>query len=322
MISLNPGLTWLILGTFAALLIGTGVRLMALRKAASEIVAKRISSLKVWWLLALLWSTAAIFELIGATILFAVASAIGLREYLRFLGSSQKVGRIAITSLVVLGAVHYLLIAMGQFDLAKVFLPIAALLVFGAIRETTCETQDYIRITAGLYSGAMLMIYAFSHALFLFESATPEPWVGPAGWFLFLILVTEFNDIMQAVVGRRFGSHKVAPMVSPNKSIEGLIGGVISSIAVSAALAPLLTNWIEIWGVAVGTTIAVLAGVVISIMGFLGDINMSAIKRDVKVKDGSSIFPGMGGVIDRIDSLIFTAPAFYYFTLLVGTMER
>jgi len=322
MISVNPNLIWLIGGTFAALTVGTGVRLVTLRNSAAEVAKKRIGSLKVWWALALLWSAAAIFGQVGAAILFAVASLIGLREFLKLVGTREQIGGPVIGSLVALGLVHYLLIILGYSSIARVFLPISALLLFGAIRETTCKTDNYIRTTAGLYWGAMLMIYSFSHALFLFDvDPLLEPPVGAAGGFLFLVLLTEMNDIMQAVVGRRLGKYKITPDVSPNKSLEGLLGGVFTTVVLSICLAPWLTTLTtdrELWG---GLLISIVAGVLISIAGFLGDINMSAIKRDVGVKDGSLILPGMGGVIDRIDSLIFTAPVFYYFVVVVDLLK-
>ena len=162
------------------------------------------------------------------------------------------------------------------------------------------------------------MVYGLSHSLFLFElDSTSEPLVGPAGWFLFLVLLTEMNDIMQAVVGRKIGKHKITPEVSPNKSLEGLVGGIVSTALLAVALAPFLTtfmhdqNWVQ------GAGLSLAAGVLISLAGFLGDINMSAIKRDAGVKDGSSLLPGMGGVIDRIDSMILTGPVFYYFVVIV-----
>ena len=161
------------------------------------------------------------------------------------------------------------------------------------------------------------MIYAFSHALFLFEvEPGGKPLVGRVGWILYLVLLTEMNDIMQAVVGRKFGKTKITPRVSPHKSLQGLIGGLITTIALSVTVAPLLTTLTAARSVAAGVAVSTLAGIVISLSGFLGDINMSAIKRDAGVKDGSTMLPGMGGMIDRIDSLTFTAPAFYYFVVL------
>jgi phosphatidate cytidylyltransferase len=315
----NNHLVWLIIGTFAALSIGTTVRMLTLRTYPADVVQQRMSSLKIWWLLATLCLTAAVFGKIGATILFAVASGLALREYFRLVGAFHTIGRAAIACVVGCGIIHYgLIVASAKLgesdDIAKWFLPITLLLLLSAIRATTATSAQYMRITASLYWGAMLMIYGLSHSLFLYDlDPLPEPHVGPAGWFLFLVLLTEMNDIMQAVVGRKFGKHKVTPDVSPNKSLEGLLGGLVTTVVLSVLLAPYLTTFCSGRNLLSGIGWAAIAGILISLAGFLGDINMSAIKRDANVKDGSRLLPGMGGVIDRIDSLIFTGPVFYYF---------
>ena len=90
---------------------------------------------------------------------------------------------------------------------------------------------------------AMLIIYGLSYSLFLFEvDSIAQPWVGTAGWFLFVVLLTEMNDIMQAIVGRKFGKRKITPIVSPNKSLEGLVGGLVTTIVLSITLSPWMTT--------------------------------------------------------------------------------
>jgi phosphatidate cytidylyltransferase len=184
------------------------------------------------------------------------------------------------------------------------------------------ETAGYIRSTAGLTWGAMVLIFGFSHAAMLTTIPVEANAIaGPVGWFVYLVILTETNDIAQALVGRRFGSskrHRIAPQVSPNKTWEGFLGGMLATVLLSAALSPLLTplgdmpirlGFIE-WRLPFFWP--VVAGVLIAISGFFGDINMSAVKRDAGVKDSSALLPGMGGVIDRVDSLTFAAPVFYY----------
>jgi phosphatidate cytidylyltransferase len=166
-----------------------------------------------------------------------------------------------------------------------------------------------------VYWGWMLFVYGLSHAYFVVaESETIEPAVGRVGWFLYLVILTETNDIAQAIIGRRFGRTKITPRISPNKSLEGLLGGILVTTSLAILLAPWLTTLMHHRG-ALATSVlqAMLSGGCISLLGFFGDINMSGIKRDAGVKDGSRLLPGQGGIIDRVDSLTFTAPAFYYF---------
>ncbi|KFZ98722.1 cytidylyltransferase family protein [Shigella flexneri] len=97
----------------------------------------------------------------------------------------------------------------------------------------------------------------------------------------------------------------MVPKVSPGKTLEGLLGGVITTMIASLIIGPLLTP--------LNTLQALLAGLLIGISGFCGDVVMSAIKRDIGVKDSGKLLLGHGGLLDRIDSLIFTAPVFFYF---------
>ncbi len=167
------------------------------------------------------------------------------------------------------------------------------------------------------------MIYALSHSLFLFDvESKSAPSIGVAGWFLFVVLLSEMNDIMQAIVGRKFGKHKITPMVSPNKTYEGLVGGIATCTVLAVLLAPYMTTLTTERSAIAGISLSVSAGVLISLAGFLGDINMSAIKRDAGVKDGGTLLPGMGGMIDRIDSLTFTGPVFYYFVEFLDHFQR
>ena len=141
--------------------------------------------------------------------------------------------------------------------------------------------------------------------MFLALPETSNPVAGNAGWIVYLVLLTECNDIAQALWGRQLGRHKVTPHVSPNKTWEGLLLGIFTTILLAIALAPLLTSLPFVW--------SALAGALIGVSGFFGDITMSAVKRDVGIKDSSTLLPGQGGMLDRIDSLMFTAPVMFYF---------
>ena len=316
---INTNLLWMIGGTIAALGCGSAIRFVALRNSPADVAKARLGSLGVWWILVLLWSTAALVGQFGVAAILVTASVLATTEFLRLVATKKEIGSLAIASTLVLGAVHYLLIVNGNIQLAKWFLPITALLTLGGIRSLAGETDKYIRITASLYWGVMLLTYGLSHSLFLFHlDLVSDPVVGPAGWFLYLVILTEMNDIMQAIVGRKFGKHKITPKVSPNKSLEGLIGGCVSTVLLSVVLAPFLTTFLNERNLVEAIGLSAISGALISLVGFMGDLNMSAIKRDAGVKDGSSLFPGMGGMIDRIDSLVFTGPCFYYFVVLVN----
>jgi phosphatidate cytidylyltransferase len=123
-----------------------------------------------------------------------------------------------------------------------------------------------------------------------------------------LLLITKGADIGAFLVGVKWGRHSLIPRISPKKTIEGTLGGIAFGVFGALASKSFLPNlpifsWFHM----------VLLGVGLSLLGLLGDLSESLIKRDCSAKDSSGIFPGMGGVLDVIDSLLFTAPAFYFY---------
>lgn len=318
----EPALYWTLIAIFASLIVGSIVRFIALRNAEATKRRKRLASLRTWWMLAAAVSAGLLAGRLGICLLLAAASCIAWFEITRLPGARSE-DRLAIRAGYGLIVINYLLILFGSASLFAVFIPIASLFGFAVLLLIKGEPQGYIRSAGGLLWGIMFLGYGVSHAAFLLTlpAAASGP-LGPAGWFLFLIILTEANDIFQAIVGRAFGAHKrhrITPVISPNKTWEGFIGGMLVTISLSLLIAPWLTTlgqhagpfslaeplraWIT----------PILVAILIAVAGFFGDINMSAIKRDAGVKDGSNLLPGMGGVIDRVDSLTMTAPVFVYF---------
>ena len=317
MLENSASLLWTLLAVFSTLLGGTLVRIVALRGAAASIVASQLSSLRTWWILFSLVAVAVVFGQVGIATLLGMAGVLGLREFMGLVGW-PNVGKPTAILVFALVPLYYVLASAGQHELVRQMAPAVFLVALGGLRSWLGLIEGYIRTTAAMLWGLMLFVYGLSHAYLLSElPSTVGPPVSNYGYFLFLILLTETNDIMQAVIGRRFGKRKITPRVSPNKSLEGLLGGMVVTIVLAVLAASSLTTWTVGRSLAESLTISAMAGAVISLFGFLGDINMSGIKRDVGVKDGSKLLPGQGGMIDRIDSLTFTAPVFYYFVRFV-----
>lgn len=123
-----------------------------------------------------------------------------------------------------------------------------------------------------------------------------------------MIFITKASDVGAYLIGTKFGKHAFLSWISPKKSIEGAFGGIAFGILAALASSSFLPNmavfsWIHL----------IFIGFSLSIIGQLGDLSESLIKRDCLAKDSSSLFPGIGGVLDIIDSLLFTAPAFYFY---------
>ena len=299
---------------FSALAIGTVLRLVVLRGASPDVANARFSSLKTWWVLAVLMSLAVLLGKFGIILLLATAGILGLREFLNLIGW-QVLGAPTVFALFASIPIYYLLVCFGFEEIVRWTAPIVFLMGIASIRSLSGLMEGYIRTTSAAFFGLLLFVYGPSYAYFVTTlSETHEPAVGAVGWFLYLVVLTEGSDIAQALIGRAIGKTKIIPRTSPNKSLEGFLGGVIITVGLAAAIAPWLTTWTLSAGW-IGVCLAILSGLLISIIGFLGGTNMSGIKRDANVKDGSTLLPGQGGMMDRIDSLTFTAPAFYCFVL-------
>ena len=129
----------------------------------------------------------------------------------------------------------------------------------------------------------------------------------------FLLLVTWAGDAGAYFAGRTLGRHKLAPVISPNKTVEGFVGGLL--LATVAALVA------KLWFLPSLTILdCTILGLGLAGVGALGDLAESAMKRSVGVKDSSHLIPGHGGLLDRLDSLLFTTPTFYYYVTLVNGM--
>lgn len=136
----------------------------------------------------------------------------------------------------------------------------------------------------------------------------------PVAYVLFIVLIGALNDIGAYFVGRSFGSHKLAPNVSPNKTIEGFVGGLIVG-AVAASILVTFPAW-ETIGIANGLITAAVIGVISPI----GDLSESMVKRSIGVKDMGSVLPGHGGMLDRIDGFLFIVPAVYFLFRAFGLL--
>lgn len=320
----DPALYWAILTLFGSLVVGSITRFIGLRHAEAAKRKQRFASLRTWWLLAIAVSAALLAGRLGICLLLLSASCIAWSELTRMM-SPREQDRLAINAGYVLIVLSYGLILVDQMALHTAFLPIVGAITLAITLLGKDEPAGYIRSAGGLLWGILFLGYGVSHAaLLMIHPVSAAGPLGPAGWFLFLVILTETDDIFQAVIGRLFGSHKrhpIAPVISPHKTWEGFIGGFL----VIAIMAPLIAPWLTNLGQQPGNlnlpaslqpvVAPVMAAVLISIAGFFGDINMSAIKRDSGVKDSSNFLPGIGGMIDRIDSLTMTAPVFLYFLI-------
>jgi phosphatidate cytidylyltransferase len=159
--------------------------------------------------------------------------------------------------------------------------------------------------TAARLFGLVYVSWLLGHAIWV--RALP----GGGELVLLLVGVTWIGESSAYAVGSLFGRHKLAPVVSPGKTVEGAVAQMVASVVAALALSPWLVPG---WSFAQ----AVAAGLLLGVVGQVGDLAESVVKRSVGTKDTGALIPGHGGVLDRLDSLLFNAPAFFYFVTLAG----
>lgn len=199
---------------------------------------------------------------------------------------------------------------LGQFDIilfALMASTVLALLTSVVLRGDVSVPDVCISVAGIAYIGLpfahLIMLRALSGMSFVtpietFDLGTAMVWV--------MFIGTWASDSFAYFAGRAFGSHKLAPAISPNKTIEGFLGGLVGTIAAVAGLGYLLHMPL--------THMAGL-GAAIAVLGTLGDLVESLMKRHTGIKDSGAIIPGHGGIWDRFDSVLFTAPLVYYYTV-------
>lgn len=259
--------------------------------------------IRTWWVIIVLFSLAMLSPSWLALTFFALVSFMALKEFLTLVPSRHS-DRMPLLWMFIAIPLNYWLIGSGWYGMFVVFIPVYVFLFLPARMVIAGDTQGFLRTASQLHWGLMTTVFAFSHVAFLLVLPADNKQTG-ALLVLFLVSLTEFNDIAQYLWGKSLGHIKVTPKVSPNKTLAGLVGGVATTALVATLLGPLLTplSW----------PMALSAGLIIGITGFCGDVVMSAIKRDIGVKESGTLLPGHGGILDRLDSLIFTAPVFFHF---------
>lgn len=160
----------------------------------------------------------------------------------------------------------------------------------------SCFAHLYIPVSIGLM---LCIIYAVRNA---------DPFFG-LGWFLFLLIITKMTDICAYFIGKLCGRHPLAPNLSPKKTIEGSIAGFLGA-ALSSLVIIFISRKFHIFHFYEYKTFTIILACILGVVSQFGDLAESLLKRDANVKDSSNL-PGLGGVLDMLDSLLFTAPVLY-----------
>lgn len=256
-----------------------------------------------WWMIGLVVGALALGQTATITF-FGFLSFLALKEFFSIVPTRIADRRLIFWAYLAI-PLQYYWVATTWYGMFLIFIPVYVFLFLPMRAVLVGETKGFIHANAVIHWSMMLCVFSFSHIAYLANLPVKNFSAGFAGPVLFLIFVTQFNDVSQYVWGKTFGRHKIIPKVSPNKTWEGFLGGLFTTILVSAVIAPLLTP-LSVWH-------GVLAGLLIGVTGFIGDVVISSVKRDLHIKDTGTLIPGHGGLLDRIDSLMYTAPLFFHY---------
>lgn len=297
-------LFWGLAGVLGLLTVGgaAALTLPLLRPHGDHVnLRQRVTS---WWVMAALLAAGLLAGWRVTLALFAFISFLALREFLS-LAPLRREDRpvILLAYLTILGG--YGLLALNRYGIYLVFIPVYVFLITPFLMACIGQTRAYLPTAAVIQWGLVTCVFNLGFAAYLARTPlTQAPQAGGAGLVFFLLLATEANDVAQYVWGKSIGRHKIMPRVSPNKTWEGFLGGWATTAVLIWWLGPqfLPLRGLGLWIMAAALPLA----------GFAGDVTMSAIKRDIGVKDTSRLIPGHGGVLDRADSLTFTAPVYFH----------
>jgi phosphatidate cytidylyltransferase len=308
-LNLEPNVAYTLAAILAFLLLAT-VFILIKRKVRpgsgdGSLLARTLS----WWVMVLLLAGSLAGGRLTVLLFFAFVSFGALKEFLTLIPIRHADRRVLFWAYIAI-PLQYWLISTGVVTIFTIFIPLYIFMVIPMRMISIGETKGFIRGAATIQWAVMACVYALSHvAAHMIIPELPSrtgithAHSGPA-LVLFLLITAQMNDVAAFIWGKSIGGPKCIPSVSPNKTWAGLIGGVLTAAAIAAFIGPFLTPMSRVE--------SLLAGLGIALVGFCGDATLSALKRDLGVKDAGSIIPGHGGVLDRVNSLMFAAPISFH----------
>jgi phosphatidate cytidylyltransferase len=292
------------IATLLVLIIAT-VLCRAVEQHSSKVMQEVKTRVLGWWYVFPLFSLCLAF---GRLFLFFLCFVgfMGLKEYFSVVSHRQSDRGVVLVLYLMIPT--ELILLSQHYAMAAYLIPLIALLIVSLTTTIFGQLNELIVRISQLYWGFVvvsLSIISLGY-LSMVKQSILYP-TGGAGLILYLVICVQGNDIAQYCWGKLIGGKKIVPHVSPNKTISGFIGGLITTLMISLLFSQSL--------LLLKPTVAILIGCLLAVTGFLGDILMSGVKRSIGIKDFSALIPGHGGVLDRLDSLIISAP------FLVGALS-
>ena len=269
----------------------------------NSVVANLNARINAWWVMVAIIGFSLLGGHTGIVLLFAFVSFFALREFLTLTYTRRGDHVALLACFFIFLPLQYLFVWQNWYGMFSIFVPVYAFLLMPFLACLGHDTTNFLARATQTQWGLMICVYAISHVPALLALQIPGFAERNLLLVIFLILVVQSSDVLQYVWGKLLGRRKIAPNVSPSKTLEGFLGGVASATALGAAM----------WWITPFTPLqAAGMALAITLMGFAGGLVMSAIKRDRGVKDWGHLIEGHGGMLDRLDSVCFSAPIFFH----------
>lgn len=297
---------WILSSLLAAASLGNLIGYALERRRPNDSAIQNLNArIRSWWVMILVGGGALLAGQIAIILLFAGISILALREFVTQTPVRRADHSALFVCFFVALPMQYVLIGVEWYGLFSIWIPVYCFLALAVVAALFSDTERFLDRTATLQWGLMVCVYCLSHIPALITLRIPGYDNRAPLLMVFVVLIAQASDILQYCWGKLAGKHPVFPALSPSKTLEGLVGGVLSATVLGALLRPITP--FTLWQ-------AALMAFLIAILGFLGGLVMSAIKRDRGIKDWSHLIEGHGGMLDRMDSLCFSAPVFFHLT--------
>ena len=284
-----------------ASIIGSAIGRRVTSDAARATVRNLNARIKAWWVMVAIFAIAFVFGKAVTIVLFVAVSFYCLREFYSLTPTHPSDHPAMAAAFYIFLPLQYWLVWIDWVTMLTIAIPVYAFLALPVLSMLKGVTADYLQRIAKIQWGLMLAVFCISHApalLMLDLGGVP-----PVQLLFFLVVVVQLSDVLQYVAGKLVGRTKLAPNVSPSKTVEGLVLGGLAATGVGAGL-----WWITPFSPleAAGMAFAIV------IAGALGGLVLSAVKRSLGAKDWGVMIEGHGGALDRMDSVTFAAPLFFH----------
>ena len=293
----------LIITLIIASSIGYGLKFKVGFSTPHAVIDNLNARINAWWVMILIIFAAAALGFYGVIGLFFVISFMALREFLSLLYIHRGDHLALAACFYVILPLQYFLVAIDWFSMFTIFIPVYGFLFLPILSALLGDTAHFLDRSTKVQWALMISVFCISHIPAILTLDIEGFEEKKLLLMIFLILVVQSSDVLQYVWGKLFGKHKIAPKLSPSKTVEGFVGGVVSASVLGGLL---------YWLTPFNPVQAVLMSLLICLMGFLGGLVMSAMKRSMGVKDWGNMISGHGCMLDRMDSLCFAAPIFFH----------